>query len=72
MVVRFRLKELIAEKERKENRRITYGDIADETHVSTRTLSLMATQKMKSIGVGTIERLAEYFDCEPGDLIIRE
>ena len=72
MTIHFRLKELIAEKERKENRRITYSSIAEETQVSTRTLSLMATQRMKSIGIGTIDRLTAYFNCEPGDLIVRE
>lgn len=72
MAINFRLKELIAKKERLEGERITYRAIQAETGVSTNTLSTMNRQKMKKVGIGTIDRLCTYFDCEPGDLIVRD
>lgn len=70
MAIKFRLKSLIEQKEIVENRRITYRDIAFEADVSTNTLTQMANQKMKQIGLVTIDKLCKYFDCTPGDLLI--
>lgn len=70
MAIKFRLKSLIEQKEIAENRRITYRDIASEADVSTNTLTQMANQKMKQIGLVTINKLCKYFDCTPGDLLI--
>ncbi len=72
MTIKFRLKELIAKKERQENRRITYLDIQAETGISPNTLSTMNQQKIKKIGISTIDRLCAYLDCSPGDLIVRD
>ncbi len=70
MAIKFRLKSLIEQKEIAENRRITYRDIAFEAGVSTNTLTQMANQKMKQIGLITIDKLCKYFDCTPGDILI--
>lgn len=72
MAIRFQLKELIARKERETGKRLTYKIIHSETGISPNTLSTMATNKINMVGVSVISRLLDYFDCEPGDLIIKE
>lgn len=71
MAIQFRLKELIAKKERETGKRLTYEIIRSETGISPNTLSTMATNKIKMVGVSVISRLLDYFDCGPGDLIIK-
>ena len=71
-MIKFRLKELMAEKERVEGRRITFRVVQAETGISANTLVRIGKQNMKQIGVGTMSRLLEYFDCGAGDLIVRD
>lgn len=70
MAVYFRLKTLIENKEIAEKRKITYRDIAAEAKVSTNTLTQMAKQNMKQIGLVTLDKLCAYFDCQPCDLMV--
>ena len=77
--IKFRIKELIAEKERKTGDNITYLDIFEKTKdssgkkgVSPNTISALVTGKAKMVGISTVERLLDYFECEPGDLIVYE
>lgn len=69
-MVKFRLKELIAGKERTMGQRITYEAIAEATGLSPNTLSTVANNKVKKIGVETIQKLCEFLECKPGDLIV--
>lgn len=70
VAIKFRIKSLIEEKEMLENRRITYRDIAAEADISTNTLTQMSKQKMKQIGLITLDKLCKYFDCSPGDILV--
>jgi len=70
MAIKFKLKSLIEQKSIATNRKITYKDIAAEANVSQTTLTQMANQRMKHIGLITIDKLCEYFNCQPGDLMI--
>jgi putative transcriptional regulator len=72
MTIRNRLKILIAEKEMKEKRRLTYRTIAKETGISTSTLSAYINQSIESYAVPTLEALCKYFNCTPGDIIVFE
>lgn len=69
MAVKWRIRQLMADKEEKTGIRETYNKINAATHISPNTLSALATGKSQLIGVSTIERLLKYFDCEPNDLI---
>lgn len=71
MTIQFKLKELMAKKERVEGKKVTYRDMAEATGISTNSLTLMANNRMQQIGLTTIGRILEYFDCEPNDLIVR-
>lgn len=72
MPIQFRLRELMARKARVTGETVTYETINEAKRISPNTLSKMATGKLKMIGVGTIEDLCDYLDCEPGELIVRD
>ena len=65
-----RLKELMAQKGRLEGRRVTYDDIYKATGIFSSTLSRLAAGRAKRVDLTVLERLCEYFDCEPGDLLV--
>ena len=70
MTIYNRLKILIAEKEFREDRKLTYRTISEETGISTSTLTLYMRQGVGAFDTGTIETLCKYFGCQPGDLIV--
>lgn len=70
--LQFRLRELMAERERKTGESCTYATINEATGLSPNTLSTMAQGKMRMVGIETIEKLLEYFGCGVGDLIVYE
>lgn len=61
-VIRFHIKELIAEKEFNEGRRITLDEISEATGIHRTTLSLMSNRKGYSARTDSIEKLCEFFD----------
>lgn len=66
-----RLKQLIAEKEFKEKRKITYKVIQDETGLSSTTIAKLLSYKgVQRIDGSTLDKLCEFFDCNVGDLLI--
>jgi putative transcriptional regulator len=67
-MIRFRLKELIAEKEFQENRRITLEEIAKASDVHRTTLSKVSNQKGYNTTTEVLDKLCEYFKVELGDL----
>ena len=65
-----RFKILLAEKEIKEGRRISYDEIKDATGIATSTLSGWATNSIKRYDADTIAGICDYLDCELGDLLV--
>lgn len=70
MPVRWRIKQLMAEREQATGERQSYRKIAKVTKISPNTLSALATGQSHQVGIGTIEGLLRYFNCEPNDLIV--
>jgi DNA-binding Xre family transcriptional regulator len=70
--LQFRIKELMAQMERKTGHPVTYESIREATGLSPNTLSLLATGKAKMVGIASIERLLAFFNCAPGDLMVWE
>lgn len=70
-MIRFRLKELIADKSFKEGRRITIEEVANATGVHRTTLSKIANKVGYSTTTDVLDALCEFFDCEVGDLAER-
>jgi len=69
MAIYNRLKVLIAEKEIRERRKLTYRIIAHETGISLSILTGYVTQRVNRFDGSTLERLCNYFACQPGDIL---
>lgn len=67
-----RFKILLAEKEIKEDRRISYDEIRENTGIAGSTLSAWATNTVKRYDADTISSLCDFFNCGVGDLIVYE
>lgn len=67
-MIRYRLKELLAEKEFQERRRITYEEIARETGIHRTTLSKVANQVGYNTTTDVLDKLCKYLGVQVGDL----
>lgn len=67
--VRNRLKELLAERERVEDRRIPHTEVARKTGIHVTTISRWANQ-VGRFDSETIAAICVYFDCEISDLLV--
>ena len=68
-MIRFRLREMIIDKEFKEGRRISLDQIARETGVHRTTLSRIAGQRGYNTTTDNIDKLCRYFLCKVGDIM---
>jgi putative transcriptional regulator len=68
-MIKFKLKELIAQKEFDENRIISVAEICNATGIGRTTLSAILNNKGKNVGIENVDRLCAYFGCEIQDLI---
>jgi len=68
-MIRFRLTELTADMAFRERRVVTLAEIAKATGIHRATLSKMANHPGANIGSDVIDKLCEYFKCQPGDLL---
>lgn len=66
-----RLLELMAEKQIKEHRPITVTIMSREMGMSRQAIYDWINDDLTSYPKKTINQFCEYFDCNPGDLIIR-
>lgn len=62
-MLRFLLKKLMEEKG------ATYRQVSEGAKISTSTLQKVANNQ--NVETDVIDRLLNYFDCEPNDLIVR-
>jgi len=67
-VIRFRLKELIAEKEFKESRLITLAEVAEGTGIHRVTLSKIANNRGYHTSTEILDKLCSYFGCQVGQV----
>lgn len=68
-MIRYHLKELIAEKEFTDKRRITIGEIAKETGINRMTLSKIINHLGHSTVTDNLDKLCTYFNCEIEQLV---
>jgi len=68
-MLRYKLKELIAEKEFRERRRVLIQDIAQATGITRNTLSKMLNQHGASVRSENLDRLCGYFGCRIEQLV---
>jgi len=63
-MIRFRLKELMADKEFNEDRRITFDELSKSTGIHRTTLSKIANQKGYNTTTDVLDKLCAYFGVE--------
>ncbi len=63
-MIRFRLQELIAEKQFREGRRVTLIEVSEATGINRVTLSKMVNQRGYSTVTENLDRLCKYFECK--------
>jgi putative transcriptional regulator len=68
-MIRFRLKELMLERENATGKRVSMQEIAEATNIGRGTLSRIANQKGANTTIEKIEKLCLYFDCGIEELV---
>ncbi len=63
VMIRFRLKELIADKGFRERRVVTISEVATATEINRMTLSKIANHPGYSTVTDNLDRLCDYFGC---------
>lgn len=70
MAIYNKLKVLIAEKEIRDNRKLTYRTVAEEANIPVSVLTSYASQNVGRFDGETLQKLCRYFNCQPGDLLV--
>lgn len=65
-----RIDELMKEKSQRVGYRITQQILSDAVNVSQGTLSRWIGNKIDRLELDILVKLCDYFECEPGDLIV--
>ncbi len=67
-MIRFKLKQQIANFEFREKRRINLNEVASEAGVNRSTLSKMLNQHGAVVRTDVLDKLCTYFDCSLAEL----
>lgn len=67
-MIRYRIQELLAEKQFRDGRRVTLIELSEATGISRVTLSKMVNQRGYSTLTDHLDRLCRYFKCRLEDL----
>lgn len=67
-MIRFRIQELLAEKQFRDGRRITISELSEATGINRGTLSKMVNQKGYSTVTDNLNQLCEFFGCRIEEL----
>ena len=68
-MIRYRLRELMADYQFQNDRRLTFDELAKETSIHRTTLSKIANQKSYNTTTDNIDRLCNFFKCQVGELM---
>jgi len=68
-VIRFRLKELMAEYEFQRGARVTFDEISKVTGIHRTTLSKIANQRGYNTTTDNLDKLCDFFKCPISSLI---
>jgi DNA-binding Xre family transcriptional regulator len=69
LMLRFKIKEMIAKKEFDENQRITIAEVAEAAGIHRMTLSKMINHRGYNSGTENLDRLCDYFACPIEELV---
>ena len=63
MLIEIKLKELLKEK------RYQISEVAEATGITANTISLICNKKNNGISYKVLDKLCDFLNCEPGDII---
>lgn len=69
-MLRFKLKERIADLEFRERRRIPLQEIAEATGLNRMTLSKLANHHGANVQTDVVDKLCSYFRCRVDELVV--
>ena len=69
-MIRFRLKELIAEYQYREGRVLTLAEISAATGINRNTLSKIANDRGATVVSSNVDLLCKFFDCQVSDVMV--
>ena len=72
VTIKNRIKILIAEKEIKENRKLTLRTISNEIGISTNSLVAYTNQDVVRFDAVVLDAFCKYFNCGVGDILFYE
>jgi putative transcriptional regulator len=53
-------------------RKVKLNTVAEKVGITPQNLSVLKTGRARAIRFGTLEKLCEILDCQPGDLLAYE
>jgi putative transcriptional regulator len=68
-VIRYRLRERIADYQFRTGKRLTFEEIANETGIHRTTLSKIVNHRNYNTTTDNVDKLCRFFDCQIGDLM---
>ncbi|MEL7385863.1 helix-turn-helix transcriptional regulator [Vibrio campbellii] len=68
-LIRYKIKELVDAKAKREGRKITLSSLAEEVGIQSSAMSKIANNKGYNTSMTTINALCAYFDCKIEELI---
>jgi putative transcriptional regulator len=68
-LIRYKIRELVAEKSKREGMRITLSYLAEQVGIQSSAMSKIANNTGYHTSVTTIEALCKFFDCKIEDVI---
>lgn len=68
-MIRYRLRELMADYQFRMGKRLTFEEIANETGIHRTTLSKIANQRNYNTTTDNIDKLCTFFKCQIADLM---
>lgn len=68
-MIRFKLQELIAERQFREGQRVTLVELSKATGISRVTLSKMVNQRGYSTVTDNIDKLCSFFECNVSEVM---
>ncbi len=68
-MIRYRLKEIMADFQFKTGKRVTFEEVASETGIHRTTLSKIANHRNYNTTTDNIDKLCKLFKCAIGDLM---
>lgn len=53
-------------------RKMRLNTLSEKVEISIQNLSVLKTGKAKAIRFGTLEKICEVLECQPGDILVYE